>query len=210
MLLLLLPSAPRRSSPCTRAVLLLCDPIADDNCDLSATSDFLESVNKSWYWFDRAKRVELATNGASAPLTEAYEAYLRTTPRGRALAEATGSNKTGGFPWSCGGESLTPQYLSRPDVEKALHLRPKGASAFHYTHDGGLPSYSVWPFLASKLHVLIYTGDSEYPSEAPNPGWPFHVPACLAQTSVRIPVGTARACRTRGLRRGSPRWRPTV
>ena len=46
-----------------------------DNCDLSDAAEFLKHSNKSWHWYTQARRVELATNGARAPLTEAYEQY---------------------------------------------------------------------------------------------------------------------------------------
>ena len=134
-----------------------------DNCDLSHVEDFLKHAGKSYHWYTEARRVELLTNGASQPLTEAYNAYRAATiPAGRALAEEAAINKTGGFPWSCGGESATRTYLTRPDVKKALHLRDAGKSSFHYRHGGGgYPSFSIWPFLASKLHVLVYSGDSD-------------------------------------------------
>jgi len=130
-----------------------------DNCDLSSLTAFLEHAKKSFYWYTRAERIELATNGAQTPLSDAYNAYRAATGGGRALAEA--ANMTGGFPWACGGESAIRDYLYRPDVMKALHLREKGKSSFHYRHGGGTPTFQLWPFLASKLHTLIYSGDAD-------------------------------------------------
>lgn len=43
----------------------------------------------------------------------------------------------------------------------ALHLREKGQSSFSYSHSGGAPTFELWPSLAAKLHVLIYSGDAD-------------------------------------------------
>ena len=76
--------------------------------------------------------------------------------------------KAGGFSWSCEEESLYPVFMSRPDVQKALHLdlptadpRPNSTNnvkTFKY-HISGPDSFTLYPSLVKKIRVLIYSGD---------------------------------------------------
>jgi hypothetical protein len=83
------------------------------------------------------------------------------------------SAPSGGYTWSCGGMSATSAWIVRPDVRKALHLSSDSAgSRFSYSWSGPA-SITLWPFLATKLRVLIYNGDADvrhHPS-------PRHAPA---------------------------------
>jgi len=70
------------------------------------------------------------------------------------------SDKTGGYDWSCGGPYVAGAYLTKPDVEEALHLKKPGRSKFHY-RSSGPASVTLWPFLSKNLKVLIYNGDAD-------------------------------------------------
>ena len=84
-----------------------------DNCDLSDMHTFLLHANKSYSWYTRAKRVELLTNGAQAPLTEAYEAFLASAA----------SPADGLLP-----DDL-PVCVARTACDKYKHVQPMGPGA---------------------------------------------------------------------------------
>mmetsp|Transcript_28612 Transcript_28612/g.55698 ORF Transcript_28612/g.55698 Transcript_28612/m.55698 type:complete len:484 (+) Transcript_28612:85-1536(+) len=69
------------------------------------------------------------------------------------------SNSTGGYDWTCGADKLLPQFFKDPDVLKALHLSEMG-SGFSYRRSGPA-SITLYPFLASKLRMLVYSGSSD-------------------------------------------------
>eukprot|EP00908_Phaeocystis_cordata_P018308 Transcript_29730.p1 GENE.Transcript_29730~~Transcript_29730.p1 ORF type:complete len:432 (+),score=225.75 Transcript_29730:303-1598(+) len=95
-----------------------------------------------------------------------------TTPERRGLAAAAidahggvsnGSSAvgfSGGYQWSCGGMGATASWITRKDVIKALHLTAGSGSRFGY-HSSGPASITLWPFLATKLRVVIYNGDAD-------------------------------------------------
>ena len=99
-------------------------------------------------------------------------AQAATTPERRGLAAAAidahggvsnGSSAvgfSGGYQWSCGGMGATSSWITRKDVIKALHLTAGSGSRFGY-HSSGPASITLWPFLATKLRVLIYNGDAD-------------------------------------------------
>lgn len=64
------------------------------------------------------------------------------------------------YDWACGGPYVAADYLTKPDVETALHLKQPGRSRFSY-HSSGPASITLWPFLAKSLRVLIYNGDAD-------------------------------------------------
>lgn len=78
--------------------------------------------------------------------------------------------KAGGFSWSCEEESIYPIYMNRTDVREALHLdlpTAGPATGFKYKNTtdtfryniSGPDSFTLYPFLVTKLRVLIYSGD---------------------------------------------------
>ncbi|KAJ9442569.1 putative serine carboxypeptidase F13S12.6 [Diplonema papillatum] len=66
----------------------------------------------------------------------------------------------GGYQWSCGSFDAVPGYILRDDVKKALHLGAVYPSSFAYTQSGPA-SVTLYPFIASKVRVLIYNGDAD-------------------------------------------------
>ena len=64
-------------------------------------------------------------NTGLSPVTLA--ALLRENLHDLPKVKAELVEKAGGFSWSCEEESLYPVFMSRPDVQKALHLDPPTA-----------------------------------------------------------------------------------
>ena len=60
------------------------------------------------------------------------------------------------------GRQASFSWITSDDVRKALHLDTVkgGRSRFGY-HSSGPASVTLWPFLATKLRVLIYNGDAD-------------------------------------------------
>jgi len=81
------------------------------------------------------------------------------TPGTAAVGAGEGA-KTGGFDWSCGGMDATEDWITTAEVRKALHLPSTSGSSFRY-HSSGPASVTLWPFLATKIRVLIYNGDAD-------------------------------------------------
>jgi len=114
-----------------------------DNCP--NFDAMLSATGKSMRWLKQQLRNRLQPGAPSPPLA----------------AAALSAQKTGGFDWSCGGEDATTSWITSPDVRKALHLPPSGSgSRFNYLSSGPA-SVTLWPFLATKLRVLIYNGDAD-------------------------------------------------
>ena len=66
-----------------------------------------------------------------------------------------------GFPpQPCGGLDTLADWLSRDDIRKALHFDTVNPVHFNYDTSGPA-SITLWPFLATKLRVLIYNGDAD-------------------------------------------------
>jgi len=102
-----------------------------DNCD--EMEERLAAHNKSMRWARQRLRADLAPRSSSAE---------------------------GGFTWRCGGMAATEEWITRPDVRKALHLDAPHKSSFHYSLSGPA-SITLWPSLSAKLRVLVYNGDAD-------------------------------------------------
>ena len=63
-------------------------------------------------------------------------------------------------PQPCGGLDTLADWLSRDDIRKALHFDTVNPVHFNYDTSGPA-SITLWPFLATKLRVLIYNGDAD-------------------------------------------------
>ena len=101
---LILPSYPPLDLPLLSSLILLSySPL--DPPPILPYPPLLPSLIR----YTKARRIELATNGEHAPLTQAWEAH-QASEHGRALAAVNG-NLTGGFPWACGGEQAIRDYL---------------------------------------------------------------------------------------------------
>jgi len=131
-----------------------------DTCPLDALEQYLNTTGKSFYWLHKALRTQLATNGMVSPLHEHLLAHppAETVEHGR-LPLASYPGADGGFSYGCGGEQAVKAWLKQPDVRTALHLKDHG-SGFGYSSSGPA-SITLWPFLASKIRVLIYNGDAD-------------------------------------------------
>lgn len=70
------------------------------------------------------------------------------------------SDLAGGYEWPCGGLDTLADWMSREDVRKALHFEETNPAHFDYDTSGPA-SITLWPFLATKLRVLIYNGDAD-------------------------------------------------
>lgn len=110
-----------------------------DNCP--STQAFLKKIEKNMNW-----------------LTE----YLRSGLSNPHETNANLKNMSGGYDWSCGGPYVAGDYLTRPDVRKALHLdtNEPGTSRFSYDTSGPA-SITLYPELVKKLRIMIYNGDAD-------------------------------------------------
>mmetsp|Transcript_10166 Transcript_10166/g.16387 ORF Transcript_10166/g.16387 Transcript_10166/m.16387 type:complete len:504 (-) Transcript_10166:49-1560(-) len=113
-----------------------------DNCPGAA--NFLKTHGKDMRWLLKTLRDNMHKPNPLEQLLGSSE---------------NGTTPTGGYDWYCGGEDALPQYFQRDDVQKALHLDVKG-SGFRYDTSGPA-SVTLFPFLAEKLRVLIYSGDAD-------------------------------------------------
>jgi hypothetical protein len=66
----------------------------------------------------------------------------------------------GGYDWLCGGLPGLETYMTRADVQTALHLEKPGPVQFGYDSSGPA-SITLYPELVKKIRVLIYNGDSD-------------------------------------------------
>ena len=66
----------------------------------------------------------------------------------------------GGYTWSCDTEPAMAKYFQRKDVQTALHLEAPLQCRFGY-QSSGPASVTLYPFLATKLRILIYNGDAD-------------------------------------------------
>lgn len=85
----------------------------------------------------------------------------RLAPSGPAegtLVEGSLADKAGGYDWSCGGMSATEEWITSGATRAALHLPPTGSGSRFGYRSSGPASVTLWPFLATKLRVLIYNG----------------------------------------------------
>jgi len=102
--------------------------------------------------------LETVGGGSMRQLRKALRAAL--VP-GAAVVSASGAaTPTGGYTWSCGGMDATSSWIVRDDVKAALHLKAADRSAFHYSTSGPA-SITLYPFLATKMRLLIYNGDAD-------------------------------------------------
>jgi len=89
-----------------------------------------------------------------------HQLRARLSPEAANEGGLLAADKSGGFDWSCGGMDATAKWITRADVRTALHLPATSGSAFHY-RSSGPASVTLWPFLATKIRVLIYNGDAD-------------------------------------------------
>ena len=76
------------------------------------------------------------------------------------LAEVAGSDSyPGGYAWGCDQMDLGAAYITRDDVNEALHLGEVG-SGFSY-RSSGPASVTLYPELVKKMRILIYNGDAD-------------------------------------------------
>lgn len=108
-----------------------------DNCP--NTQAFLKSTGKDPVWLLRTLR---------AGMHDHAETHARLTAM------------NGGYDWDCLGD--VKHWITRDDVRRALHLDrfAPGASKLRYTSSGPA-AITLWPELALKLRVLVYSGDAD-------------------------------------------------
>jgi len=106
-----------------------------DNCP--ETEAFLSRTGKDMQWL----RGELR-KGATNP---------------RAMHKKL-TELNGGYQWACPADANS--WLTRNDVQKALHLNHTGQSDFDYDSTGPA-SITLYPELAKKLRILIFNGDAD-------------------------------------------------
>jgi len=105
-----------------------------DNC--AATSAFLQRTGKSMDWLVN---------------------FLERGMHDMSSTHRTLVDMNGGYRWDCNGDVVA--WLARPDIRAALHLGNISAgSGFEYNCSGPA-SIKLWPELARKLRVLVYSGD---------------------------------------------------
>jgi len=110
-----------------------------DNCP--ETAEFLRKSNKTMYWLHYYLRDQLNKGMPSHQIHENLKAH-------------------GGYDWSCGAMDAMTGYLTRDDVQKALHISNPGRSRLLY-HSSGPASITLYPTLAQKIRILIYNGDAD-------------------------------------------------
>jgi len=66
----------------------------------------------------------------------------------------------GGYDWSCGGLPALRQFMSKPEVQQALHLAGHKGAQFDY-RSSGPASITLYPKLVDKIRILIYNGDAD-------------------------------------------------
>jgi len=108
-----------------------------DNCP--NTQAFLERTGKDQLWLLRTLRAGMHNH---------IETHAKLTAM------------NGGYDWDCLGD--VKHWITRDDVRRALHLdlTTPGASKLQYVTSGPA-SVTLWPELARKLRVLVYSGDSD-------------------------------------------------
>lgn len=99
----------------------------------------------------------LQRTGKDMDWLHGYLGQNRHSPR---VARDAITAMNGGYTWDCLGD--TDAWITRSDVQKALHLdtvKP-GASGFAYDTSGPA-SITIYPSLAKKVDLLIYNGDAD-------------------------------------------------
>jgi len=107
-----------------------------DNCE--ETTKFLQRTGKDMLWLRRT------LHGGMHEPHKTRETLI---------------DMNGGYPWDC--MSKASNWIVREDVRKALHLDLEpGASQFSYANHGPA-SQTLYPELAKKIRILIYSGDAD-------------------------------------------------
>jgi len=113
-----------------------------DNCP--RTGEFLKQSGKDMAWLSEQVR---------SSLTPGMHHSVRKGLLG----------SSGGYDWECGGTyppGKIADFVSRKDVQEALHLGSPGRSGFDYQLTGPA-SITLYPELAKKMRILIYNGDAD-------------------------------------------------
>ena len=137
-----------------------------DNCPGfdAALADALERTGKSMRWLKKALRAQMLPGAAPNPELDELQTLVSAGHRpaaATATVDARGEvGFTGGYVWSCGGMGATSKWITSDETRAALHLKTPGRSRFGYSTSGPA-SVTLWPFLATRLRVLIYNGDAD-------------------------------------------------
>jgi len=108
-----------------------------DNCP--ATQELLKRTGKDMQWLS---------------------SFLRRGMHDPAGTSEALAKLNGGYRWDCGGDES--DWISRPDVRKALHLEAyqPGASGFHYKLSGPAAA-TLYPELLKEIKLLVFSGDAD-------------------------------------------------
>eukprot|EP00658_Telonema_sp_P-2_P050875 TRINITY_DN388_c0_g1_i5.p1 TRINITY_DN388_c0_g1~~TRINITY_DN388_c0_g1_i5.p1 ORF type:complete len:258 (-),score=52.38 TRINITY_DN388_c0_g1_i5:109-882(-) len=92
---------------------------------------------------------------------DVYDLYDNCAGAASQLSVHRRSSDTGGYVWTCGQFDKIPSYFERSDVKTALHLPQKSMSSAFAYNTSGPASVTLYPFLISKIRVVIYNGDAD-------------------------------------------------